>query len=143
MVKLSSSLKDQMIKQAREQLPLECCGILAGKVNGDITVVNAIFPMTNVDQSPENFSMDPKEQFRVCHIIRKMGLKMLGNYHSHPETPSRPSKEDIRLAHDPKAIYMIISLREETPVLKCFNIEGGTYLEMPLIIVKEHQKNEV
>jgi proteasome lid subunit RPN8/RPN11 len=52
-------------------------------------------------------------------------LKPLGNWHSHPESPSRPSEEDKRLAYDPKASYMILSLMAQTPVLNSFHIEGG------------------
>ena len=48
----------------------------------------------------------------------------LGNWHSHPESPSRPSDEDKRLANDSKASYLILSLAEEEPVLNSFHIEG-------------------
>ena len=43
-------------------------------------------------------------------LARAAGLKILGNWHSHPQTPARPSKEDLRLANDPGAIYAIVSL---------------------------------
>ena len=57
--------------------------------------------------------------------MRSKGLKPLGNWHSHPETPSRPSEEDKRLANDSKASYLIISLEvEDKPVLNAFHIEG-------------------
>jgi proteasome lid subunit RPN8/RPN11 len=42
--------------------------------------------------------------------MRKKGFVLLGNFHSHPSTPSRPSEEDMRLAFDPKLSYIIISL---------------------------------
>jgi len=48
----------------------------------------------------------------------------LGNFHSHPSTPARQSKEDIRLAYDPSASYLILSLAEDIPVLKAFGITG-------------------
>ena len=57
--------------------------------------------------------------------MRANGLKPLGNWHSHPESPSRPSEEDKRLAYDSKASYMILSLMDrENPVLNSFHIEG-------------------
>ncbi len=56
--------------------------------------------------------------------MRANGLKPLGNWHSHPETPSRPSEEDKRLANDSRASYLILSLMDETqPVLNAFHIE--------------------
>ena len=57
--------------------------------------------------------------------MRKAGLRPLGNWHSHPETPSRPSEEDKRLANDAKASYLILSLEvPDHPVLRAFHIEG-------------------
>jgi len=134
MVTISQKHLDQIIFQAQAELPNECCGMLAGTVQDGIGDIAEIYPLTNIDHSPEHFSLDPKEQFQVLRTARECGLILLGNYHSHPETPSRPSLEDIRLAHDPKAIYMIVSLMDKIPVLKCFSIQNGEYTELPLII---------
>ena len=54
---------------------------------------------------------------------------------SHPESPSRPSEEDKRLAYDSKASYMILSLMEpEKPVLNSFHIEGDVSTKEELVI---------
>ena len=68
------------------------------------------------------FSMTPEEQFGAVKDIRANGWKLLGNWHSHPNSPSRMSEEDKRLAFDIKLSYLILSLAEAEPVLKCFNI---------------------
>ena len=57
--------------------------------------------------------------------MRANGYVQLGNWHSHPESPSRPSEEDKKLAYDPKASYMILSLMAENPVLNSFHIENN------------------
>ena len=62
---------------------------------------------------PEHFSMDPKEQLAALKDARANGYKIIGNFHSHPESPSRPSEEDKRLAFDPTIEYLILSLMEE------------------------------
>ena len=50
--------------------------------------------------------------------------QMIGNFHSHPESPSRPSEEDKRLAFDPNIEYLILSLMDaENPVLKAFGVD--------------------
>lgn len=68
--------------------------------------------------------MDPQEQLKAVKDMRAGGLKMLGNWHSHPETPSRPSQEDIRLSFDINATYMILSLQDkDSPVLKAFHTD--------------------
>ena len=81
--------------------------------------------MTNVDNSPEHFSFSPDEQFEVLKNARGRGLRILASYHSHPASPARPSKEDIRLAYDPKLIYVIISLAGGATDVKAFRITGG------------------
>ena len=68
--------------------------------------------------------MDPKEQLQAVKDMRQNGLELLGNFHSHPESPSRPSEEDKRLAYDSKVNYLILSLMDrENPVLKAFIID--------------------
>jgi proteasome lid subunit RPN8/RPN11 len=52
----------------------------------------------------------------------------LGNWHSHPGTPSRPSAEDVSLAYDPYASYLILSLEApQVPNLNAFRIQNGEY----------------
>ena len=121
MLRISQEIKDDILDQARNGLPEEICGYLAG-TGGDVT---RRFPLTNIDHSNEHFSFDPAEQFQVVREMRKAGLVILANYHSHPETPARPSEEDIRLAFDPNISYVIASLAAEIPDLKSFRIRNG------------------
>ena len=91
--------------------------------------------LTNIDHSREHFSLDVKEQLAAVKDMRMHGLKPLGNWHSHPESPSRPSKEDKRLAYDSSASYMILSLMDkENPVLHSFLIKGEEAEKEELII---------
>jgi len=122
MLKIPQHIHDDIIAHAREGFPLEVCGILGGNAGE----VSAIYRMTNTDQSNEHFMMDPREQFAVIKELRAKGLEMSAIYHSHPETPARPSEEDIRLALTPDVSYLIVSLMEpELPVLKSFKINRG------------------
>ncbi|MCM2359540.1 MAG: M67 family metallopeptidase [Geobacteraceae bacterium] len=123
MLRIPNEIYDSIIAHAREGFPLEVCGILGG-VDG---VVSGIYRMTNTDQSNEHFMMDPREQFAVVKELRARNLAMVAIYHSHPETPARPSEEDIRLALTPNVSYAIVSLMDqEKPVLKSFRIEAGS-----------------
>jgi proteasome lid subunit RPN8/RPN11 len=67
--------------------------------------------------------MEPKEQFAVIKDLRAKGKEMLVIYHSHPETPARPSEEDIRLALTPGVSYLIVSLAGAAPEVKSYRIE--------------------
>ena len=105
-------------------LPNESCGLLAGTEEDEEITVTKVYLLTNVDASREHFSMDPKEQLQAVKDMRQNGLELLGNFHSHPESPSRPSEEDKRLAYDSKVNYLILSLMDrENPVLKAFTID--------------------
>jgi [CysO sulfur-carrier protein]-S-L-cysteine hydrolase len=97
------------------------CGYLAGNDRQ----VTRHYKLTNIDHSPEHFSFDPAEQFQVVRETRKEGLEILANYHSHPETPARPSVEDIRLAYDPNISYVIVSLAAGQSDVKSFRIQNG------------------
>jgi proteasome lid subunit RPN8/RPN11 len=122
MIEIPTAIHEELIEHARTGFPLEVCGILGG--TGDS--VSAIYCMTNTDASNEHFMMDPKEQFAVVKDLRAKGIDMLAIYHSHPETPARPSEEDIHLALTPGVSYIIISLADpQRPVVKSFKIEQG------------------
>lgn len=126
---------DKIITQAKEEFPNECCGFLSGTKSEDTINVSKVYPLTNTDKSSEHFSMDPKEQFSAIKIIRGNDMLLIGNYHSHPYTPSRPSEEDIRLAYDPKIIYGILSLEKEEPVFNLFKINKDGVLKLEYKII--------
>ena len=123
MIKLTRSDYEKILAHAEKELPDEACGLIAGTIEGDDKLIKKVYLLTNTDHSNEHFSMDPKEQLAAIKDMRANGLVPLGNWHSHPESPSRPSEEDKRLAYDSKASYMILSLmNREEPVLNSFQL---------------------
>ena len=136
MIKLSKSDYEKILHHAESELPNEACGLIGGEIteSGD-KIIKKVYLLTNTDHSNEHFSMDPKEQFESIKDMRVNEFVPLGNWHSHPESPSRPSEEDKRLAYDSKASYMILSLMEpEKPVLNSFHIEGDVSTKEELVI---------
>ena len=121
MLRISQQIINELFDHAKKGLPEEVCGYLAGTGRE----VARQFRLTNIDHSNEHFSFDPGEQFQVVREARNAGLEILANYHSHPETPARPSQEDIRLAFDPNISYVIVSLSTEIPDIKSFRIQNG------------------
>lgn len=128
MLVIPKKIIDALIAHGRAGFPLETCGILGGKDG----VVSEFYPMTNIDQSREHFMMEPKEQFAVVKDLRAKDKVMLAVYHSHPDTPARPSKEDIRLALTPGVSTVILSLAGPEPVLKSFRIAAGVSTPEPI-----------
>jgi proteasome lid subunit RPN8/RPN11 len=122
MLAIPETIHQAVVDHARSGFPLEVCGILGGS-GGQVT---SHYPMTNTDASNEHFMMDPKEQFAVVKALRAAGEEMLAIYHSHPESPARPSQEDIRLALTPNVCHLIVSVMDrEAPVAKAFRISDG------------------
>ena len=139
-LQMPQAIFDRMLAQAKQAVPLEACGILAGRLpSGDEGggCVEKFYEMTNADKSAVHFTMVPEEQFKVARDIRACGLEMMAVYHSHPATPARFSQEDMRLAVTPGVMYMILSLAEASaPVLKAFSVEDGAANEVQIKIVK-------
>lgn len=135
MIKLSKDDYEKILKHAEKELPNEACGLIAGEKSGNDKIIKKVYLLTNIDHSNEHFSLDPKEQLAAVKDMRANGIAPLGNWHSHPESPSRPSEEDKRLAYDSAASYMILSLMErEKPVLNSFKIEGDSAEKEELVI---------
>ncbi|MHC4693056.1 MAG: M67 family metallopeptidase [Planctomycetota bacterium] len=125
---------EQMIAQIKAEAPIEACGILAGSDNR----VEKLYKMTNAEKLSDHFMMEPTEQFKVVKDIRGSGLEMLAIYHSHPQTPARPSSEDNRLALTPNVTHIIVSLQNgDHPIVKGFLMENGSLTEVPVQIVEQ------
>ena len=104
-------LIERIREASRAGLPNEACGYLSGSV--DPLVIEEAHGMTNIDASPEHYRFDPAEQFALFEEVAAAGRELVGNWHSHPSTPARMSEEDLRLAHDPAAVYAIYSVRDD------------------------------
>ena len=144
MIKLSKSDYEKILKHAESELPNEACGLIGGVTEGGDKLIKKVYLLTNTDHSNEHFSMDPKEQLAAIKDMRANGFVPLGNWHSHPESPSRPSDEDKRLAYDSKASYMILSLmNREEPVLNSFHISGTDSEKEQLVIELHSHKHSV
>lgn len=135
MITLKKTDFDIILRHAESVLPEEACGLIAGDITDSGKTIKKVYILTNIDHSNEHFSLDPKEQLAAIKDMRGAGLTPLGNWHSHPESPSRPSEEDKRLAYDSKASYLILSLMDRAnPVLNSFKISGDTAENEGLVI---------
>ena len=110
---------------------------MGGVETGEGREIRKVYFLENKDHAEDHFTLDPRDQINAIRDMRANGLKPLGNWHSHPSSPSRPSVEDIRLAFDSKASYLILSLMADYPVLNSFHIEGGEWTKEDLRIYSE------
>jgi proteasome lid subunit RPN8/RPN11 len=109
-VKISRALVDEMVAHAREDLPNECCGMVAG-LDGEATEVIRV---ENAAASPLRYEMDPKAQYEAWKSIEDGGRELLAIYHSHTKSAAYPSQTDVNQAVAwPDQVYVIVSLADE------------------------------
>jgi proteasome lid subunit RPN8/RPN11 len=101
-----------MIAQANAELPNECCGLLAGKIEEGIGRVKKRYPLVNEAQSPVRFLSDPASLLAAHRDCRNGGLEFLAVYHSHPTSEPRPSKTDLAMNYWPDLVSLIVSLQD-------------------------------
>lgn len=137
-ITIKKSDYEKMLNHALAERPNEACGLIAGIDREDgVRQIDHVYLLKNTDASNEHFTLDPKEQLAAVKDMRANSWKPLGNWHSHPESPSRPSEEDKRLAYDSKASYLILSLMDENaPVLNAFHVENGEVRKEELEILE-------
>ena len=111
------------------QIPLEACGLLAGKNDQ----VEKVLLVRNQAQSPVRFVMDPYEQLEAFNWIESQNLDLLGIFHSHPAGPETASVTDIAEAAY-EVVYLIWSLSGGIWRARGFNIKHGQALGVPLVI---------
>ena len=87
---------------------------------------------------PVHYYMDPLDQLRVYREIDDLDLDVVAYYHSHTRSEARPSPTDVRLARDPSAVWVLVSLTDE-PAVRAWRIdkadamdENGDVAEVPL-----------
>lgn len=136
-IRMDVTLYDEIVQYAKEHLPEESCGLIAGEIDGDNKTIKKVYFLENTDHAEDHFTLNPKEQLEAVKDMRKNGYKPLGNWHSHPSSPSRPSVEDIKLAYDKGASYMIVSFLTKAPVINSFHIENDQYEKEDLRIFNE------
>lgn len=145
-IRITQEAYDSILAQAKSDAPVESCGYALGVTDEDgETLITENYRLTNIDHAEEHFSLDPKEQFAAIKYARTNKLKVIGNWHSHPASPSRPSEEDKRLAFDPNILYLIMSLApaesglpyitdNSLPVLNAFLIRDGEVERLGVIV---------
>lgn len=120
-MKIIQKVIDNIIDHARGQVPKECCGIIAAKDN----IAIKVYRITNTAPDPlYAYEMGLVEYWEAMNDIADHKLNIGAIYHSHPYAEAYPSAADISRAYHGFIIpYIIISLREDEPVVRVFSID--------------------
>lgn len=132
MLQLPPRHVEALIAHCNSRYPKEACGYLASDSSGKVA---AVYPMTNVEDSPIGYSMDPREQLQVEKQMRQAGQKLAAIYHSHTASAAYPSSVDVDLAISPDVSYVLVSLKDRNkPEVRSFRIDGKIVTEEPVRI---------
>ena len=126
---LTNEQLQEMIAHVDAHLPMEACGLLAGRGSS----VESVLVVKNQAQSPVRFVMDPIEQLNAFEWIDSQGLDLIGIFHSHPTGPETVSPTDIaESAYD--VVQVILARVNDDWHPRGFWIENNSYREVALQI---------
>lgn len=100
---------------------------------GNGKMVTRIAPAPNAAPDPtRHFEIDPQFLFDRMRSARETNTRVIGHYHSHPNGRAEPSAEDLRMAHDPGAVWVIAAVNGEQVSLRAFAPADGGFREIPI-----------
>ena len=103
---------DAMVAHCLEGMPNEACGFIGGKVDGKQRAAVKLYPMTNAAASPVFYRPDDREMLAALKDMDERDLDVASIFHSHVATRAYPSPTDIREAHYPDAVFVIVSFED-------------------------------
>lgn len=126
-----------MVAHAYDGLPDESCGLMVGRLDdgsGSAAVVDTFEPCANAAESSRIYSIAPRDFLRIERAADDAGLDVVGVMHSHTHTEPYPSVTDVEQAPDPSWHYVIVSLRDEAPMLRSYRIVDGDIAEEAVVV---------
>ena len=108
-VALPDALRAQILSEARQAHPLECCGLVEGVREVEGFRIAALYPSRNLADGPDRFEIDPRDQFAAYKAARARSRAIIGCYHSHPNGRAEPSAADLAGAGEEKFLWLIAS----------------------------------
>jgi [CysO sulfur-carrier protein]-S-L-cysteine hydrolase len=129
-LQLTGDVHAAVIGHCYDGLPLEACGLLGGDPRSGI--VSVFYPCANIARSSRIYTVDPKDHLRADRDAEERGLEIVGVVHSHTHTEAYPSPTDVAQAPDPGWHYVIVSMRDDAPMMRSYRIVDGEITEEPV-----------
>jgi proteasome lid subunit RPN8/RPN11 len=119
---LTEEQAKQIAHHARDEAPLEACGLIAGEG----IRARKVIPVENIASEPQTrFIMDPAALSKHLPALEIAGLRLLGFYHSHPNGEPIPSPTDLREVTYPDVAHVIVGLKHRKPRLAAWSVRHG------------------
>jgi proteasome lid subunit RPN8/RPN11 len=113
MLSISQDVLADIDRHGEEAYPEEGAGLLLGQANGEHRTVTAVLPLSNSreDGSRHNrYLITARDMLHGEEEAQRLGLDVIGVFHSHPDHPNLPSEFDREWAL-PWYSYLITSVR--------------------------------
>jgi proteasome lid subunit RPN8/RPN11 len=113
-IQVSTKLLQQIHSHGESAYPEEGAGLLLGEADGDRKWVVAILGLNNArEQSARHnrYLITPQDMLNGEQEAMRLGLDVVGVFHSHPDHPNRPSEFDREWAM-PWYSYLITSVQD-------------------------------
>ena len=128
-------LLEEVIAHAREALPNECCGLLAGRVEDGVGVVTTRFTIANDLASPTAYHTNARDLFAAFRAMRADGTDVLAVYHSHPTSDPVPSRRDVaENTYGETVTHLIVGLTKEKPDVRAWWLTEAGYREAEIAV---------
>jgi [CysO sulfur-carrier protein]-S-L-cysteine hydrolase len=128
---------ERLASLARDSLPNESCALLLGNnTNKENEIqVKETLSMKNSDASPTTrFRIDSQELINGYLRAEKMGLNVVGIFHSHPAQPIPSSTDKIFMEINPVVWLIYSTLTNES---RAYIFEQEKIREVRLSVIKE------
>jgi desampylase len=128
-IRLPRPLFEAMVEHCRASLPIEACGLLLGRRDGDVAEITDALPAPNILASPNRYEIEPEAVLAADRQARATGQLLLGAWHSHPAGPAEPSATDQAEAW-PDWCYLIAGFAGvDAPRLRAWRLVGEHFVE--------------
>ncbi|MBD8513715.1 M67 family metallopeptidase [Photobacterium sp. 2_MG-2023] len=135
MLVLTQSQIDAIVAHARQEHPLEACGLIVGPAGSDIP--SAVIPMRNIAESEVYFRFDSKQQLQVWRQMEEEGSEPIVLYHSHSGSRAYPSREDLAFSLTPHTHHVIVSTSPDSYLeVRSFRYLEGRPVEENIKIIQ-------
>jgi proteasome lid subunit RPN8/RPN11 len=123
-------------KHALKVFPLECCGLLIGKMEKGVFDVKDVIHAENVHKSRVSFEVDAELVYLVVDAAEAKKLELIGIYHSHPNMKAYISARDAEIMKLwPNVVWLVLAtIGRKIAEKKAFVLKEGKVAELALVI---------
>ncbi len=107
-VRLSGDIAVALPRLAAAALPREACGLMTGRMDGAVLVLDGLAPSRNLAAGEDAFELDAALHLRLQRMTRAVAAV----WHSHPCGDAVPSARDAAGAWDPGLVWLITACLE-------------------------------